>query len=71
MKMLTRKILEKALVEASGAMSIVMAAHSSKFTVEVRGMAVDVMIDELERLGVEVDETMTDEEVNEMVGDMS
>lgn len=70
MSKLTRRAIEKAMGEAVEHMPIVLSDIGAKrdFRVEVRGMAIDVFIDALTEQGVEVDESMTEQEKLELAG---
>ena len=64
MAKLTRRILERAVEEAVLHMPIqVTKTTAAGWSIVVKGMAIDVLIDELAAHGVEVDESMEEGEV--------
>lgn len=68
MSKLTRRAIEKAMAEAVQHMPIIVGRKGKDWEVEIRGMAIDVFIDELAEQGIDVDESLTDAEIAEIAG---
>lgn len=67
MSKLTRKVLEHCVKEAVQHMPILVGAGAKDWDIEVRSMAIDVLIDELAEHGIDVDEGLEEEELTEML----
>ena len=66
---LTRDMVEKAMKEAVQHMPIIVPQKGrTTWEIVANAASIDVFCDELERLGVKVDESMTDEEVKKLIG---